>query len=36
MSSSGLIAARKRLENAIKKYEIPTESEPNPADKCKE
>ncbi|KAL7314875.1 hypothetical protein PS15m_006390 [Mucor circinelloides] len=36
MSSSGLIAARKRLENAIKKYEIPTESEPNPADKCKD
>ncbi|KAK4509049.1 uncharacterized protein ATC70_007399 [Mucor velutinosus] len=36
MSSSGLIAARKRLENAIKKYDIPTESEPTPADKCKD
>ncbi|KAF1797836.1 hypothetical protein FB192DRAFT_1289372 [Mucor lusitanicus] len=36
MSSSGLIAARKRLENAIKKYDIPTEPEPIPADKCKD
>lgn len=36
MSSSGLIAARKRLENAIKKYDIPTEPEPKQVDKCEE
>ncbi|CEP13250.1 hypothetical protein [Parasitella parasitica] len=36
MSSSGLIAARKRLENAIKKYDIPTDPEPNQASKCED
>ncbi|KAI8636440.1 hypothetical protein BD408DRAFT_426142 [Parasitella parasitica] len=36
MSSSGLIAARKRLENALKRYDIPTESEPKQVSKCED
>ncbi|KAI8091039.1 uncharacterized protein B0P05DRAFT_568982 [Gilbertella persicaria] len=35
MSTSGLIAAKKRIENAVKKYDIPTDSKPTFVDSCK-
>lgn len=35
MSTSGLIAAKKRIELSVKKYGIPTETNATPTDVCK-
>ncbi|KAI8378660.1 hypothetical protein EDC96DRAFT_492717 [Choanephora cucurbitarum] len=34
MSTSGLIAAKKRIENAVRRYDVPTDTKPNQVDRC--